>query len=670
MSEYTALQWLARSALGGGLVLLVAWWGMRRVESPARRQRLGEGGLVAALLVAVLSLAPGWISVRLPALSLAVPPDSPPSDFPLADTGPGEEREGEGWFDLLGLEQPATPGPDPAGREDGPLVAAAPPPPSAWRPDWAGLGRLVVAGYALGAGGMLVWWLGGHGVLWWWLRRVVPASPRLERLWAEMSAGRPVRLVVSPRVHMPFGCGLWRPTVVLPASLAGSAEEAALRWVLGHELAHLERRDPFSALLFGLGQGFFYFLPWFWKLRHEVRLCQEYLADRAAVAAGGDRLDYADFLVGWARTSGLPAHAAAGASASMLGQRTDLFRRVNMLLQDRTSLEPRCPRRWLLLPMIGLLSLAVVFAGVGPASADDNKAPDKGVTKKDEKKDQAPPAKPDGDDRKPKDKVKPGPGFPNIDDLMKRLPAGLDDGQSKMIRQQLEQARRQMEQALLMAERMRSGLGRRWERGGPHEGRLGVRVAAPSPILAAQLDLPRGEGAVIEQVMPDSAAARAGLKANDVLLELAGKAVPADPARLVRLVAGLPADKKIDAVVMRKGKKETIKGLTLSEAPAVDRPRLTGAGRFGRLVNGGSMLTLQRNGDQFVVIQREGGQTITARGKLVEGKARPSEIIIVQGRGPGQTYGSLDKVPEAQRDQVKSLLEMSEKGVVKSKSKP
>ena len=73
MSEYAVLQWLARSALGGGLVLLVAWWAMRRVESPARRQRLGECGVVAALLVAVLSLAPGWL-VHLPSFTAAAPP--------------------------------------------------------------------------------------------------------------------------------------------------------------------------------------------------------------------------------------------------------------------------------------------------------------------------------------------------------------------------------------------------------------------------------------------------------------------------------------------------------------------------------------------------------------------------------------------------------------------
>ena len=36
-------------------------------------------------------------------------------------------------------------------------------------------------------------------------------------------------------------------------------------------------------IVFGLAQVVYFFVPWFWLLKREVRLCQEYLAD-AAVA--------------------------------------------------------------------------------------------------------------------------------------------------------------------------------------------------------------------------------------------------------------------------------------------------------------------------------------------------------------------------------------------------
>jgi C-terminal processing protease CtpA/Prc len=99
-------------------------------------------------------------------------------------------------------------------------------------------------------------------------------------------------------------------------------------------------------------------------------------------------------------------------------------------------------------------------------------------------------------------------------------------------------------------------------------GRLGVQVQKPGSVLADQLDLPKDQGLVIEQVVVDSAAAKAGLKAHDVLLEFNGKPVPNDPAKFIKMVEEVKANAPVDAVVLRKGKKETIKGTSLAETKA------------------------------------------------------------------------------------------------------
>ena len=57
--------WLLHSAVGGGFLLLLVWLAMRLLRQPARQQRLGEAGLVAALLLAGLVLAPSWLYVPL-----------------------------------------------------------------------------------------------------------------------------------------------------------------------------------------------------------------------------------------------------------------------------------------------------------------------------------------------------------------------------------------------------------------------------------------------------------------------------------------------------------------------------------------------------------------------------------------------------------------------------
>src|SRR5205814_1178892 len=116
------------------------------------------------------------------------------------------------------------------------------------------------------------------------------------------------RLLMSPRVQVPFACGILRPTIVLPSSFAQAAAPDALRWVLAHELAHLQRPDAWTGMLFGLGRAFYFALPWFWWLRRQVRLCQEYVADAAAVAAGSPE-DYAQFLLNWAQAPAAPSGA-------------------------------------------------------------------------------------------------------------------------------------------------------------------------------------------------------------------------------------------------------------------------------------------------------------------------------------------------------------------------
>jgi hypothetical protein len=64
--------WLLRTAVGGGLLLFGSWFVMRWTRQPARQQRLGEWGMAAALVLAILSFGPTWFPVPLPGwLSLA-----------------------------------------------------------------------------------------------------------------------------------------------------------------------------------------------------------------------------------------------------------------------------------------------------------------------------------------------------------------------------------------------------------------------------------------------------------------------------------------------------------------------------------------------------------------------------------------------------------------------
>ncbi len=199
--------------------------------------------------------------------------------------------------------------------------------------------------------------------------------------------------------------------------------------------------------------------------------------------------------------------------------------------------------------------------------------------------------------------------------------------------------------------------------------RLGVKVEKVSAVLAEQLDLPRDSGIVIADVSAGSAAEKAGLKKNDVLLTLAGKDVPTDPEAFTALVGKLPAGEKLDAVVLRKAKKETVKGIELPDVrpPArggIDRGvpdrggRLGGGERGGVVVGGGNpneSVQIQVNGDEATLQATVGEVGYTVTGTVEKGKLTPTKIVVKEGR-ESKEYPSLEKMPEDQRATVERLL--------------
>ena len=96
--------------------------------------------------------------------------------------------------------------------------------------------------------------------------------------------------------------------------------------------------------------------------------------------------------------------------------------------------------------------------------------------------------------------------------------------------------------------------------------RLGVSLEKPSDVLAEQLDLKPEAGIVIVAVLRGTAAEKAGLKKNDILLQWAGKDLPADIGAFQAMIAAAKSSEKFDAVVLRKGKKEIVKGIELPES--------------------------------------------------------------------------------------------------------
>jgi hypothetical protein len=129
---------------------------------------------------------------------------------------------------------------------------------------------------------------------------------------------------------------------------------------------------------------------------------------------------------------------------------------------------------------------------------------------------------------------------------------------------------------------------------GPADGQkrdfyIGVAVAPPDDTLRAHLDLPAGAGLVATEIVPDSPAAKVGVKTHDILLELGDKPLDS-PETLVAQVQAA-GNKATTLKLLRAGKPST---LTITPEPRkVETDPYHGALRIWGFSHGGRDLTLQ-----------------------------------------------------------------------------
>ncbi|HEV7279670.1 MAG TPA: carboxypeptidase regulatory-like domain-containing protein [Pirellulaceae bacterium] len=190
------------------------------------------------------------------------------------------------------------------------------------------------------------------------LRTATPVDDATQAIWNSIAEGRgrPVRLLASPAVETPLTFGLFRPCVLLPQDLASCGDDA-IRSCVAHERSHIENLDLATWRFAWACQFLFWMQPSFWRLRSELRLAQDMLADARSTAAGQDAVEYSALLVRFARKRGA---ASLGGALTFADRPSQLSRRIRMLLESQTSLRSRCSFRF----SIGTLLAAVLLGAV------------------------------------------------------------------------------------------------------------------------------------------------------------------------------------------------------------------------------------------------------------------------------------------------------------------
>ncbi len=93
---------------------------------------------------------------------------------------------------------------------------------------------------------------------------------------------------------------------------------------------------------------------------------------------------------------------------------------------------------------------------------------------------------------------------------------------------------------------------------------LGVESQEISSEKAKELKLPAERGVLLEHIVPDSPAAKAGLKDNDVITEINGQRVEG-AAQFRRMIHEIPAGRSVQFTVWRDGRAQSV-GVTLGKS--------------------------------------------------------------------------------------------------------
>jgi bla regulator protein blaR1 len=186
-------------------------------------------------------------------------------------------------------------------------------------------------------------------------RNAIAATPDWQRAIARLSSAiglrRTVRLLHSAAVEVPTVFGWLRPVILLPMTLSGLSPEQ-IEMILAHELAHIRRHDFLVNLMQSVVETLLFYHPAVWWMSARIRIEREHCCDDAAIAVGGNALQYARALTRLEELRGDPTQLALGANGGSLLTR---IRRV-------AGIPGEGPSRWVagaaLLTVVAVLFVA------------------------------------------------------------------------------------------------------------------------------------------------------------------------------------------------------------------------------------------------------------------------------------------------------------------------
>lgn len=206
--------------------------------------------------------------------------------------------------------------------------------------------------------------------------RPLDSEDWLTPLWEvsdRLALDEPPRLLRSEDAKMPFACGLFTPTIVLPAECDGWSLDRR-RAVLLHELAHVRRHDLVGHTMGRIACAVYWFHPLVWTAAKQLRSESERACDDLALSCGARATDYAEHLldiVTSVRRDATPSVALA------MARRKEFEGRMLAILDP--ELRHSSPSRRQSAALIGSLALISIVVGAAAPARRAQDAPQSAV---------------------------------------------------------------------------------------------------------------------------------------------------------------------------------------------------------------------------------------------------------------------------------------------------
>ena len=176
----------------------------------------------------------------------------------------------------------------------------------------------------------------------------------LRRVASWMMLSRQCRLVVSPLITEPGVWGTFRPTVVVPETMACGLGEAELDAVMMHELVHVSRCDNLVSSLQMFLCCLFWFHPLVWLIDKELLVERESACDEKVVELCGAHGIYASSLLKVLKFClGVRVAGVSAATGS------NLKRRIDKIMANEVRTSMAWPHRVLI---VAAATTAVAFS--------------------------------------------------------------------------------------------------------------------------------------------------------------------------------------------------------------------------------------------------------------------------------------------------------------------